>query len=474
MIDLNNLKVYKGAPITIITALMLLKRNASQKELQEICGYGSDRPVRDALAVLIQDHIVIKAGHGSYMLAAYQLPLSWTETIERLPSEELSYVQSTGDIAESTSLQERIEDHESRIRKLEAILNVRTKYEAIAESAGTSVQSTTLLPEKAIVQSTETIAESTGIIVQSTTSDEAGVKGLINKEPVKEASKQVIDIDPCLVKDKEDKQLTGSAAETAESTIPNTAKKAWTTAMGQMKCCMDRQTYETLLGSAVLIGYDNGLFTIGFPNSFTRDWAEKRLTETIGKMLGGMMTVPVSLSFVEENNPTKKSEVKKFEMPKPEQLPVPDKLRYTGEEKCIAVVNEYLKEPTGIAYSVKEMQDLITPRERGAVVDPDVLRFILPRAANFSAAKRYAGQRKEALKYNLMSRVFGLKGPYVNRIVNDPEATPELIDFHYWSIDQDPEHDVAKDSGLVLSKILEHENKLHAETCDPLQTEYIE
>ena len=83
--------------------------------------------------------------------------------------------------------------------------------------------------------------------------------------------------------------LTGAAAS---------AQKTWNAAMAQMKGSMDRQTFSTLLGNAELLAWENGVFTVGVPNGFTRDWADKRLRETIEKILSGMNDTPQQVDFV--------------------------------------------------------------------------------------------------------------------------------------------------------------------------------
>ena len=83
--------------------------------------------------------------------------------------------------------------------------------------------------------------------------------------------------------------LTGEAAS---------AQKTWNAAMSQMKGSMDRQTFSTLLGNAELLAREDGVFTVGEPNGFTRDWADKRLRETIEKILSGMYDTPQRVEFV--------------------------------------------------------------------------------------------------------------------------------------------------------------------------------
>ena len=76
------------------------------------------------------------------------------------------------------------------------------------------------------------------------------------------------------------------------------ARNAWKAAMAQMQGSMDRQTYNALLGSAELLAFEDGVFTVGVVNGFTRDWADQRLRGNIEKILSGIMGEPAQVSFV--------------------------------------------------------------------------------------------------------------------------------------------------------------------------------
>ena len=80
--------------------------------------------------------------------------------------------------------------------------------------------------------------------------------------------------------------------------VAASAQKAWKATMAQMKGSMDRQTFNTLLGNAELLACEDGVYTVGMANGFTRDWAEQRLSETIEKILTGMADGPQKVAFV--------------------------------------------------------------------------------------------------------------------------------------------------------------------------------
>ena len=80
--------------------------------------------------------------------------------------------------------------------------------------------------------------------------------------------------------------------------VADSAQTAWKTAMTQMKGSMDRQTFSTLLGNAELLACEDGVYTVGMANGFTRDWAEQRLCAAIEKILTAMAGTPQKVTFV--------------------------------------------------------------------------------------------------------------------------------------------------------------------------------
>ena len=84
--------------------------------------------------------------------------------------------------------------------------------------------------------------------------------------------------------------------------VADSAQTAWKTAMTQMKGSMDRQTFSTLLGNAELLACEDGVYTVGMANGFTRDWAEQRLSAAIEKILTAMAGTPQKVTFVVSQN----------------------------------------------------------------------------------------------------------------------------------------------------------------------------
>lgn len=76
------------------------------------------------------------------------------------------------------------------------------------------------------------------------------------------------------------------------------AEQAWQAALGQLQMEMSKSAFETWVQPASLITYEDGVFVLGVPNAYARDWLESRLTSMVTRLLTGMMNRTVSVRFV--------------------------------------------------------------------------------------------------------------------------------------------------------------------------------
>ena len=238
------------------------------------------------------------------------------------------------------------------------------------------------------------------------------------------------------------------------------ADLAWKSMLTQMEGKMDRATFKRILGTADLIGVVGGHFTAAMENQFLRDWADQRLRPEMEKILSGMMTVPASISFV--TNTIEWKEEHEDPAPTLELLPVPED---PAAAKLTKICNDYLTDPIGIGYSMDELRQLIKRKP-----DPDILRFILPRAESFRAAMQWTYLDQKQAKQVLLT-FHGITGAARAKISNmqDEDISLELIDYEcqYQKLHPDPD----KKEGLPIYKIL---NKQHMYQLpeEPLETAY--
>lgn len=80
-------------------------------------------------------------------------------------------------------------------------------------------------------------------------------------------------------------------------------EQAWQAALGQLQMEMPKAAFNTWVRDTELISYEDGSFFIGVQNAYARDWLDSRLTNTVKRLLSGMMNRTVEVRFsVWQNN----------------------------------------------------------------------------------------------------------------------------------------------------------------------------
>src|SRR5512143_999648 len=74
--------------------------------------------------------------------------------------------------------------------------------------------------------------------------------------------------------------------------------QVWQTALGELQLQLTGATYDTWLGTASLVAYENGLFTVGVQNDRAKDWLENRLHDLIKRTIDGIVGKPTEVRFV--------------------------------------------------------------------------------------------------------------------------------------------------------------------------------
>ena len=75
------------------------------------------------------------------------------------------------------------------------------------------------------------------------------------------------------------------------------AEQAWQAAVGHLQMEMPKASFDTWVKDAEYVAYEDGEFIIGVPNAYARDWLEGRLTNTVNRLLTGMMNRTVAVKF---------------------------------------------------------------------------------------------------------------------------------------------------------------------------------
>lgn len=75
-------------------------------------------------------------------------------------------------------------------------------------------------------------------------------------------------------------------------------RDAWQIVLGQLQAEMARTMFETWVQPLRVIGFQNGVFTLGAFNPFARDWVVNRLKSRITQLLGAVYSMPIDLQVV--------------------------------------------------------------------------------------------------------------------------------------------------------------------------------
>jgi chromosomal replication initiator protein len=76
------------------------------------------------------------------------------------------------------------------------------------------------------------------------------------------------------------------------------AQTAWQATVGQLQMEMSKASFDTWVRSAEFINCESSCITIGVPNAYARDWLEKRLTSTVGRILSNLLEAPHEVKFI--------------------------------------------------------------------------------------------------------------------------------------------------------------------------------
>ena len=414
MFDKNLLPELKGAPLSIIVYLMLEgNRTATMTDMVAATGF-SDKPIKAGLKVLMDQQIITCPRFNRYQLAGknMQLPLYWGETIEALP-ESGETPKNSGEIPELLS---RIEELEQRVYDLENRRN--SEFGETPGNFGETPKIEILEAAEDFGETPEKFGETPKKFGETPKNETDTIKELINIYEKKEVSKYV-DIDTYLLNKQTKVNQLPDFGETPKNPgeIPELFLSAWNAAMQQMEASMGKGSFMDILHGAVPIGYEDGHYTILMDNTFKRDWAEVRLTDTIEKILMMMLDRKVTVSFVidavSDQTEVENSSEPAYEAPSLELLP--------GSGELIGICNDYLLDPTGINYSKEQLHELISMEP-----DPEVLQFILPIATKFENAKTWCGKDLQAAKRSLL-RKNGIVNGMAAEIVHNEAATLEMI-----------------------------------------------
>ena len=104
----------------------------------------------------------------------------------------------------------------------------------------------------------------------------------------------------------------------------------------------------------------------------------------------------------------------------------------------------------------------------------DVFEFVLPRAKNFEAAKKWLGYgNMRTVKYQLC-KYFGIYRKLQREFSGREDITADAIDWHYWNWQRNEADNKSITLGTVVSRISQHFNEAKTASGEVLEYQYLE
>ena len=79
-------------------------------------------------------------------------------------------------------------------------------------------------------------------------------------------------------------------------------EQAWQSVLGQLQMEMPRASFDTWVRDTKPVSYQDGTLVVGVRNAYARDWLENRLSNTVSRLLAGIMNASVAVNFIVNGN----------------------------------------------------------------------------------------------------------------------------------------------------------------------------
>src|SRR3990172_4322525 len=76
-----------------------------------------------------------------------------------------------------------------------------------------------------------------------------------------------------------------------------TAQRIWDAALGQLQIHVTRPNYDTWLKDTQGLRFGDGMFVVGVPTEFVKEWLATRMRGLVAQTVGGILGQPVEISF---------------------------------------------------------------------------------------------------------------------------------------------------------------------------------
>ena len=75
-------------------------------------------------------------------------------------------------------------------------------------------------------------------------------------------------------------------------------ERAWQMALDQLRLDMPKASFDTWVRDTSFVSFNDGVFTIGTPNAYGREWLASRLTSTLTRLMTGILNQQLVVEFI--------------------------------------------------------------------------------------------------------------------------------------------------------------------------------
>jgi hypothetical protein len=80
-------------------------------------------------------------------------------------------------------------------------------------------------------------------------------------------------------------------------------ERAWQMALDQLRLDMPKASFDSWLHDTSFVSFEDGVFTIGTPSAYGREWLASRLTSTMTRLLTGILNLQIEVQFIVVEEP---------------------------------------------------------------------------------------------------------------------------------------------------------------------------
>lgn len=75
-------------------------------------------------------------------------------------------------------------------------------------------------------------------------------------------------------------------------------ERAWQMALDQLRMDMPKASFDTWVRNTSFVSFEDGVFNIGTPNPYGREWLASRLTSTLTRLMTGILNQQLEINFI--------------------------------------------------------------------------------------------------------------------------------------------------------------------------------